>query len=427
MSPGPFLARAPAQAPPLGWGVSATFSETAQPLQVRALLQWDARQHVVAVAHEVYLLGGQRTARSRPVLDLGASDDVAFLAPYPGGLVAAGSLVSAVVWVLDPRLGAITSFPGVRNAFDAIALGADLLVSANPLWPQGGAQSGVWLVGPGRTPREILPLVGPSAPLLLRANGDLVVGELGSLVPPPAGTARLLQVPALRVAAAMAGATLSMADVASVGSGFDGFYDLTEDDAGRIHATDPMRSRVVHTAPGGLVPVGTTIDLGPGAYALGLQFVPLPSAPFRGFQPADTAPRLAVGSTDYATHFTWRQMHAARPRLQPTATAVPPGPFPIDLANAPPQGLALVLASLAGSGGETVVATLGGIPLWLGLDPLAAIPLATGVVALDGSAHLVAPNPGGQSIDIDVQVLAWDAFGTGDLGTTAPRRLHLLP
>lgn len=424
---GATLAAQAATVPP-GWSCATSFVETAQPLLVRSALVLNAKEHLVAVRQQLFRTGAQRVATMRPLLDLGSNDDIAFLVPVAGGRCAVGALRSGKVLLVDPVAGHVGTFAGVPNAFDAAALGADLLVTANPMWPQAGAHSGVWLVGPGRLPREVLALVGPSAPLAVRANGDLVVGELGPTVPPPPGAIRLLQIPANRVSAALAGAALSMADVTAIGTGYTGLFDLAVDDQGRLHATDPTSSVVVHTAPGGLSPVGTTLDVGPGRFALTLHYQPHGSAPFRGFQPADAAPALGVGTSDFATRYEWRQLRSARPHATvPTGTRVPVGPFSVDVTGAPPLGLGFAFASLPGSGPETLVATVNGTPLWL------ALPLATTFLVADtaldaaGAANFALWNPGSAPGRVDLQVVAMDALGAGDVGSAAVIRLDLLP
>ncbi len=414
-------------APP-GWSRHTSFQEATQPQLVRSTVQLNAKEHLVAVRQRLFRTGSQLLPASQPLLDLGPGEDIAFVVATAGGLFAAGSLHSGRVLLVDPDWGQVGTFAGVANAFDAVAIGADLLVVANPLWPQAGANSGVWLLGPARVPREILALVGPSGPLELLPNGDLVVGELGPIVPPPPGAARLLLLPAGQVAAAVAGATLSMADVTAIGTGYAGLYDLAADSQGHLHVSDVASSVVVHTAPGGLVPIGTTLDVGGGRFALTLQFLPHGAAPFRGYQPAEAAPALAIGTSDFATSYEWIHLRAQRPlATAPTGPTVAVGPFAVDVGGAPPLGLALAFASQPGPGSEVVVATLDGTPLWCGLSLSTTFFVAGTTVAANGIANLMLHNPGGTPGAIDLQILALDPTGTGDLGSSAVLRLDLLP
>lgn len=425
-----FSAPLPAQQPatPPGFASHTSFVETMQPLQVRCCLQWNAKEHLVAIGPRLFRTDDRRSVASRPVMDLGPGEDIAFLAPIAPGRVAVGTLRSGRIVVVDPDVGRVAAFAGVANGFDAVAIGGDLLVIANPLWPQGGAHSGVWLLGPGRTPREVLPLVGPSAPLALLANGDLVVGELGPVVPPPPGAARLLRIPANRIAAARAGATLSMADVSASGTGFAGMFDLAVDTQDRLHVSDPASSVVVHTAPGGLVPVGTTLDVGAGRFVLGLQFVGDGSAPFRGFQPPTAAPMLGVGTSDYGSSYDWRLLRAARPATTvSTGTSVAPGAFTVDVAGAPPLGLAVAFASPSGSAPESIVAIVDGTPLWFALPLPTTFFVSIAAVAANGTASLAMTNPGGTPGQVDLQVVAILPDGSGDLGSSPVLHLDLLP
>jgi len=413
---------------PIGWSWHRSFQETSQPWLVRCVLQLNEKEHLVAMRHQLFRTGEQRTAASRLLLELAVGDDIAFLAPVAGGRFAAGALRRGDVRLVDPDLGHVGTFHGVPNAFDAVAIGNDLLVVANPLWPQAGAHSGVWLLGPGRTPRELMPLVGPSAPLVLLANGDLVVGELGPVVPPPPGAARLLRVPANRISAALAGATLSMADVSAIGTGFTGLFDLAVDDQQRLHATDPATGVVVHTAPGGLTPTGTTLDVGAGRFALTLQYVPHAFAPFRGYQPPHEAPRMAVGTSDFATSYEWRHLRPARPEATvATGTTINVGPFAVDVTGAPPLGFVLALASPPNPGPEALVATLDGTPLWLALQLGSTFLITATTAAANGTATLLLHNPGGTPGRIDLQVVGVDPSGSGHLGSSHLVRLDLLP
>jgi hypothetical protein len=423
---GPTAAQAPPPAP--GFELATAFTETTNAAQVRCVLQWAEQDHLVAIGARLFRARAQIAPTRQPLLDLGAGEDIAFLTRMPGGVCAVGSLRSGRVLLVDPDLGLVGRFRGVANAFDAVAVGSDLLVNANPLWPQGGAHAGLWLAGPGRTPREVLPLVGPSAPLAVCGTGDLVVAELGAIVPPPPGAARLLRIPGNRVAAALAGATLSMADVVGIGSGYGGLYDLAVDDQDRVHATDPASSIVVHTDPGGLVPTGTTIDVGAGRFALTLQYLPCGSAPFRGYQPADRAPRLAVASSDFWSSFTWRQLRARRPQASlPGGNPIAAGAFAVDLSGAPPGGIAFAWAGPPVGGNEVVVAELDGTPLWLGLPPAGTFFVAASAIDGAGTASLGMHNPGGTAAAVDLQVIALAAAGTGELGSTPRLHLHLLP
>ena len=85
------------------------------------------------------------------------------------------------------------------------------------------------------------------------------------------------------------------------GNGYAGLYDLVADDEGRLLVSDPASGIVVHTAPGGLTPVGTWFDAGPGRFVATLQRHDRGSAPLAAFQPYERAPFVLVAATDYTS------------------------------------------------------------------------------------------------------------------------------
>jgi len=415
--------------PPPGFAAPVVVAEGPRAAAVR---------HVAFAAPDVYLvaIGGELELRRagslpRPILSLGAGGDFGFvLVDSANNRVMAGAVRSGKIAVVDLVTGAVVAtFAGPPNAFDAVALGnGDVLLSANPLWPAPGASTGVWLAGPNRAPRELLPLLGPSGPLLLDGNGDLVVAELGPIVPPPPGVARVLRFPAWRLQQALLNGTMTVADASASGHGYLGIYDLAFDDLGRLHATDPASHFVVHCAPGGLSPVGTTLDVGAGMFALGLQFVAHAGAPFRGYQPPEHAPALLVARSDFASTFELLRLQPERPRLSiAPGPVLPPGPALLSVQDAPPLGIALLAASASGHVAEQIVITLAGVPLWLAL-PTGA-PLAVMWLPLDaqGRASVAFTNPGGFAGFFDFQAAVLGAPGSFDLGSSRLLTVQLLP
>jgi len=339
---------------PAGFALTTAFEETVRAPRVRAV-GFGADGYLVAIDRRLEL--HRPGAAPRPLWRLPAGEDFAFVLATGTGAVF-GELNSGRVRSLDLATATVTAtFPGVRNGFDAVLLPTgDALVNANPSWPAAGAHSGVWLVGPGRVPREILPLSGPSSALVLAANGDLVVGGLGPVVPPPPGVARLLSFPAALVQQALAGGVVSTSQASAIGTGFAGIYDLAFDDLGRLHVTDPMSGTVHHCPAGSLQPSGITVDLGPGRYALQLAFAAHPTAPFRGYQPPEHAPALLVSHSDFWQSFVVSRLAPARPVLAVTPTGpVPPGPATLALGGAPANGLAAFLMTTAAPGAERIV------------------------------------------------------------------------
>ena len=395
---------------------------------VRAFLPLDADRCVLAIGSRVELFANG--ANPRLLRDL-RSEDVATLCAGPApGSVYVSARRSGTVHVLDTTSGGVPStFAGPANAFSACALpGGQLLLQANPNWPQAGANSGVWLAGPGLVPREILSLQGPSGPLLLDHQGNLLVAELGPIVPPPPLAARLLRIPAAKVQLALAGATLSVADATQSGSGFLGIYALAEDDLGCVYTTDPASSLVLRSAPGGLSPIGTVLDAGASMIALGLHFAAGTGAPFAAYQPPERAPSLFVARTDFWSHFEVLQLRPERPQLTlAPALVLAPGPATVTIDGAPAGGFALLAATLAPPIAELPAAMLGTTPLWLALPQNA--PLAVQLLPLDATGAALWPftNPGGYAVTLSFQAIVLGTTGSTTAGTTPLRSLQLLP
>jgi hypothetical protein len=110
-----------------------------------------------------------------------------------------------------------------------------------------------------------------------------------------------------------------------------------------------------------------------------------------------------------------------------TGTSVAVGPFVVDVAGAPPLGLAFAFASLPGAGPEAVVATIHGTPLWLGLPLAGAFYVADTTLGPTGATSFPLWNPGLAPGRIDIQVVVMDANGAGDVGSAPVLRLDLLP
>jgi hypothetical protein len=410
----------PTNALPPGFAAARSLLDTVQPLAFRRLAALDHKRVAVAIRGALHLAGEHfPPPGAAPCFEF-VGDDVAFLVPR-GTTLVVGSLRGKVA-VLDAASGALRDeFTGVANCFSATPLpNGELLAAANPLWPAPGAHGGIWQLGPNRAPRQLLQLVGPSAPLCLLTNGDLVVAELGTVLPPPPGAARLLRFPAATIAAALAGGTLTTADATAIGTGFAGIYDLVEDDVGRLLVSEPASSTIVHTAVGQLQPVGTFCDLGPQRFATGLQFVAGTAAPFAAGQPAAHAPKLLVATSDYASWFELVAVAPARPRLTSLAGhSLPPGTHTLTLDGAAPHGFVLFAVGLPTHAAEVPLPGFGPHPLWLGLDPAAAI--ALGIAAIDGQGranHALAHAPGATH-RIDAQAFAFTAaavpFGSSNL------------
>lgn len=413
-----------------GFAARRHFATQMQVPFVRRALVASSGMTFVAIANQVFVTAHSLGSNQQPRLRL-PNEDVAFLAQESGsgGRVLAGGLTTGNVHCLDATSGQLlASYAGVANAFDAepIANGR-LLLSANPAWPAGGANSGVWLVGPGLVPRLLLQLTGPSGPLLLLANGDLVVGELGTIVPPPPGAARLLRFPAALVQQAIAGGSLAVADAVQTGTGFAGLYDLVADDEGRLLVSDPASGVVVRTAPGGLVPVGPWLDVGPSAFVTTLQRHDRGAAPLAAFQPGEQAPTVFATITDFTNQMGLLACGPKRPfaSIQPSRQLAI-GTSTHTITGAPAFGIGVMLACLQTPVPEQPIAWLGGTPLWLGLDPNGVVPFAPFALDAQGGASVPFVNAGGFDVDVHFQTVVF-APGSGAVASTSPLTAHLLP
>lgn len=412
---------------PLGFETREVVTESARAAAVRALT-WTGDAYLIAIDRD---LEWRRSGSvSRRLLKLPTGEQFAFVTMAPAQTALVGELNSGRIHELDLQTGTVRrTIAGPRNAFDAVALpGGDVLLNANPSWPSANANAGIWLGGPGRTPRELLALSGPSGPLVLAPNGDLIAAELGPIVPPPPGAARLLRFPGAALQQAIQGGTLTVAGASASATGFSGIYDLAYDDLDRLHVTDPGSGMVRHTAPGGLAPSGITIDVGAGRFALWLDFAPYAGAPFRGYQPGDRAPALLISHSDFTQSFATSRLMPRRPTLTAAPVSVlPPGSASLSITGAPPIGLATLFATAAPDVPEFVAATLEGVPLWLGILPNHSIPLQLLTLDSQGAATTTFDNPGGFTLDVTIQAVALGGPGTAAFGSSPSLTLHLLP
>lgn len=410
-----------------GFAARRSFVCSNQAQLVRSVLPTSQGNHYVVHGRRLHRTGGRLETSRPPVLEL-PYEDIAFCVRSPqGGRLYVGGLTSGRVYVVDEGTGIeLTTFQGLANTFSVEPLANDqLLVQANPTWPFGNSNSGLWLVGPSQPPRLLLQLVGPSAPIARGGNGDLVVAELGPIVPPPPGAARLLRFPAAAVQAAIAGGTLTIGQAGQIGTGFAGIYDLALDDLERVYVSDPASSVVLRTAPGGLDPVEAWFDAGPGCYVTDLHWLPGAAAPFAPYQPFERAPSLRVTCSDF---WTFVEQLAVGPERPATALA-PSGRITTDsqliVHQAAKNGAGLAMVVLGPGTPEVPFAWPGSPPLWLGLDPsqlVLAMPFP-----VDGNGFATLPLPYAGGLDLTVTLQAAIRAADGAVATTAPITTQLLP
>ena len=415
------LAQAPPSTP-AGFGTQTAFAENTQAANVRGFAYADDQGWFVAIGRQLVQYQANRV---HIVHQLPPGDDIAFCCLGAPGRIWFGALGDAGVFRLDPRTGDLTRFGGVSNSFSAAPLpSGEILLSANPLWPQPQAQTGIWLAGPGLAPRELLTLSGPSGPLALDAAGNLIVAELGS-VNPPTGSVRLLRIPAARLQQALTGGSLTTADADLIGSGWDGAYDLAFDPLGQLVVSDTS-STVRLAQPTTLTPAATPLlQTPPGQLALQLQPVVRPNAGYAPYQPGEQSSALLIATSNFVSSYEVLRLAPLRPQLTTTqAGPYPPGPIPLAVSSAPPHGLCLLGATVAPAVAERVVFELAGTPIWLALPDPGQISIAPIWIDANGAASIVIQQPGGFAADITFQALA---IGQNGLGTTPHLVLQIHP
>lgn len=410
-----------------GFAAATSFVCRYQAQLVRTVLPIGQGKHYVVHGRRLHCAGGRLEASRPPLFEL-PFEDIAFcVRSGTGGRLYVGGLASGRVHVVDEVTGIhLSTFQGLANTFSVEPVANDqLLVQANPTWPFGNGHSGLWLVGPSQPPRLLLQLIGPSAPIARVGNGDLLVAELGAIVPPPPGAARLLRFPAAAVQAAIAGGTLTTSQAGQVGTGFAGIYDLAVDDLDRVYVSDPASSVVLRTAPGGLDAVEAWFDAGPGCYVTGLHWLPGAGAPFAPYQPVERAPSLRVTCSDYWTFAEQLAVGPERPAaaLAPSHGITTGSQLVVHQAARNGNGLAMVV--LGASAPEVPFVWPGSPPLWLGLDPsqlALALPFA-----VDDAGFAAMPLPYAGGLDLTVTLQAAIRAADGAIATTAPITTQLLP
>lgn len=410
-----------------GFAATGSFTSRHQAHLVRCVLPRGPGQHYVVHRRQLFLTGSSLSPGQHALFDL-RKEDIAFCArASTSGHLYVGGLNSGTVHVLDEASGArLFSFQGLANTFAVEPLANDrLLVQANPTWPSGGSNSGLWLVEPGVAPRLLLQLVGPSGPIDRLGNGDLVVAELGAIVPPPPGAARLLRFPAAAVQAAIAGGTLTIGQASQIGTGYAGIYDLAVDDADRVYVSDPASGEVRRTAPGGLDAVETWFVAGPNQYVTGLHWLPGDGAPFAPFQPANHASSLHVTCSDYWTVVEQFVVHPQRPAAVLTPAASITSGTQLVVHHAAANGTGLVLIAPGVGTPEAPLAWPGSPALWLGLDP-SQVPFVVPFV-VDSGGVAVVPLPYAGGLDLAITLQAAIQAPGGAIATTNPISSHLLP
>lgn len=414
-----------------GFAAEALFREVPYTLRVRGVA-FDRHRGAIYEAIDNVLYCRPDANTMTPVRTLPLPDDIGTVRFCDGnGRIYFTARNAGTVFEFDPGTQGTNSVAGVANGFDlAVDSHGAMLLAANPNWPQPNSNGGIWQIGRG-APRQILQLLGPSAPLTFDRHDNLITAEVGTVVPPLPGTVRLLRFPAARVAAVLASASaqLTLADADAIGAGYSGAFGLAVDDLDRVYVTDPGSLQVTRTRAGTLLPEATPFCTLPG-YGLQLQFVSSFGDPWRAmraWQPGEQCSSLLVCSSDYSSEFLLTRLHPERPRLGvATGNVVAPGSVQFDCSGAPPQSLLLLAFAPPTTAPEAVISTIDATPIWLGLPPASLVVAATTFADASGAARIGLWHPGGFAAALQVQMVALSAPGSGRHATSAPLPLMLL-
>lgn len=324
--------------------------------------------------------------------------------------------------------GGVTQVLGAvpANVFDlALVPGTSiLLATANPSWPNPGAQPGIWRIDPPAPARELIRLSGASGPLVITADGSLVAATASATYPAPPGSSRLLRWSAVQLTRTLAGgALLTAADAVAIGAPFDGAYDLAHDDRGQVYVSDGLRGQVwqVDLASGARARVPLLATGNAGTTHLVWRRGPGP-ATFAPYQPDGGGELLAAVADWAAVQSQVAAVAAQRPTLavQP-GNSVPHGAAAVLAAGLEPNSPGLLFVSPLPPQPEWTLPFAAAMPLWLGLDE--RIAPWTWPVSADAQGRATWPfaHRGG-SATLTLQALTLPA---GGIGSSAPLPLVL--
>jgi len=263
-------------------------------------------------------------------------------------------------------------------------------------------------------------LPGASGPVLATAGGGLLYATATQAFPAPAGTADILHWPPSRVAAARAGGpALDATNAMVLISGLDAVASLALDGDGDLLFTDWFQNRVGEVdGLFGPNPRAKTLMtfVGTGISPTNVQFVGGLSWPdFEPYQD-DLGGALYVSESDFVSVHQLRRVRAQRAQIRVAqGTAVPPGPFTVDVVDGAPGGTAFLVVSLLAPAPFEQRLAVPGFEQALGWNPASTAPLLSVFAPLGagGTASWVTANPGLGSFGISVQA----AFANGAVDT----------
>jgi len=331
----------------------------------------------------------------------------------------------------DLQSGLVSSFSGVKNAYDVgVTLQGDVLVTANPDWPNSGARTSVYVLDPLRGKhREIIQLAGPSGPLLITPSGDLLYAVQSDQYPTPRGSVRVLLFTQTQVTRALAGTTpLPLTAGKVVLAGLDGASDLCMDGRGRVYISDSQHGGILRTKAGSYTLEPTAFSPPSNLVTLGLAFADLGAGSMDSYQAAEGA-SLYVHTTDWRITAEARRVTPLRPRLSASPNPAPKGPVQINIQDAPPDAQAWLGISILPALPERPVFREQGVLLFLGLDFMVPPLLLSGRTNATGSLGFRFTNPGQFLLTLSSQCLIGASPTPCDvrIGTSNPCPIHIRP
>lgn len=333
---------------------------------------------------------------------------------------------------LDP-LATPTLLTTVPFAYDAVAMGSRMAVVSAKTGGFTAAQNDLIAIDLVTGASSTIGLVpGASGPLALNQRGELLYATAPLNFPPPPASVELLRWDASQWSLALnGGLVLTRANASLVIGGLDSLGDLALDGDDDVIGSDWANARLLEINDHGTAPsLSTLVDYGTAAVSASTLAFAAASQTNPEFEPFARAGsgELLVVETDFFSTTQVRRIRTAPVALD-LATApspVPPGPFTLLLADAPPSGLSLFAIGTVGTG-VMLPLHLPGYEQTLPWEAGLLYPLLTTLVPLDaaGTAPFGLTNPGfAGGLWIHAQTMFMTADGS-QIGTSNVCSVHL--
>ncbi|MFG0319308.1 MAG: hypothetical protein ACF8XB_18705 [Planctomycetota bacterium JB042] len=258
----------------------------------------------------------------------------------------------------------------------------------------------------------ILDMPGPSGPIAFDATNALYYADADPSFPPTAGAQSVFRFSSAKLVAATGPAHLTAADGAPFVTGLTSVPDLAFDGRGDLLLADDGELREYDAGGNPKRTVGAEAPfhaITALAFAAGAG-----DATYDAFQPADGGTLFAL-SSDF---FSFNDLNVVEPApatlaITP-ANPIPAGPLSLDVADAPANGMALLLVATQPLPSNVTVHA-GLVPLSVGVDLGTLLGAVFLPLDAQGALTLPASNPGGPAT-FATQAIVLD--GTTPVGTT---------